>query len=299
MKLTTSFPILAMTTAAALAHLRDVSPVYFFTFGDSYSMTSFDTSGVQPSASNPMGNPTLGQGTTTGGLNWIEYLTTECNKTLVLTYDLAVGGATIDNDIVSNPGYDDDVVYQVGVFDSVYKDSPSDAPWTSSDAVFGFWIGVNDAGNSYWNSDPENITSALANEYESLVEQIYTDGGRKFLFLNVPSIQESPFWESQGTTVVQELANYLTVFNGAIKNMTSNFQQKYSDATVVFYDSFTLMTAILASPTKYGYPNDTAASCYNSDGSTCVWWNSLHPGYKFHQLMAEELAPQISSFGGW
>lgn len=61
-----------------------------------------------------------------------------------MSYNLAVGGATLDNNIVANPGYPYDVVSQVGLFESVYKSKPSYAPWSSSNAVFGSWIGVNE-----------------------------------------------------------------------------------------------------------------------------------------------------------
>jgi hypothetical protein len=75
-------------------------------------------------------------------VNWVGFLAEQYNKTLVLAYDLAVGGATIDNTIVS--GFMYDMVSQINTFNSVYKDSPPSAPWTSSDSVFAFWIGVNE-----------------------------------------------------------------------------------------------------------------------------------------------------------
>jgi hypothetical protein len=85
-----------------------------------------------------------GEGTTTGGLNWIEYLTVIYNKTLVFNYDLAVGGAVIDNNIVANPGYTHDLVSQVAVFGQYYANRPASAPWMAHNSVFGIWIGVNE-----------------------------------------------------------------------------------------------------------------------------------------------------------
>ncbi|PKX95624.1 uncharacterized protein P174DRAFT_404460, partial [Aspergillus novofumigatus IBT 16806] len=49
----------AISTGAATPIRRASDTAYFFTFGDSYSQTGFSTSGEQPSASNPMGNPAL------------------------------------------------------------------------------------------------------------------------------------------------------------------------------------------------------------------------------------------------
>jgi len=84
----------------------------------------------------------LGVGTSAGGINWVGYLTTAENTTLVLSYDLAVGGASIDNKIVQ--AYPNDLVSQIGVFQSVYKDKPASAPWSPQDAVFAVWIGINE-----------------------------------------------------------------------------------------------------------------------------------------------------------
>ncbi|GKZ57263.1 hypothetical protein AnigIFM49718_002573, partial [Aspergillus niger] len=117
------------------------NPTYFFTFGDSYSQTGFSASGTQPSASNPMGNPDLGIGTTTNGPNWIGYLTTTENASLVLSYNLAAGGATIDNALV--PAYPGDLASQFRLFEDVYAAKPASAPWSADDAVFGVWIGIN------------------------------------------------------------------------------------------------------------------------------------------------------------
>ena len=70
------------------------------------------------------------------------YLATVDNTSLVLSYNLAVGGATIDNDII-NAGVED-MTTQVASWQSTYSSKPDIAPWTSDCAVFGFWIGINE-----------------------------------------------------------------------------------------------------------------------------------------------------------
>lgn len=125
-------------------------------------MTSFNVEGTQPSPSDPMGNPALGKltqlllnalahlynfhhtgtGATGGGINWIGYLTTADNASLVLSYNLAIGGATIDNAIL-NSGYPD-MTGQVATFQGNYSSKPASAPWCAADSVFGFWIGINE-----------------------------------------------------------------------------------------------------------------------------------------------------------
>ncbi|KAI9037395.1 uncharacterized protein KD926_000358 [Aspergillus affinis] len=116
-----------------------------FTFGDSYTSTKFDTSGSQPALDNPMGNPDIGQGTTAGGINWAGYLTTVYNDTVVLNYNLAVFGATVDNSILDGEPIDlvDQVSRNFGdhYCSSLLESSPG---WKSDTALFAIWIGINE-----------------------------------------------------------------------------------------------------------------------------------------------------------
>ena len=112
--------------------------------GDSYTSTGFNTSGPQPSLSDPLGNPVLGQGTSTNGLNWVGYTAAVYNTSLLLAYDLAVYGATIDNNIVSAVPHD--LVYQVETdFRERYcKGDENPQEWNSEDTLFAIWIGINE-----------------------------------------------------------------------------------------------------------------------------------------------------------
>lgn len=84
----------------------------------------------------------LGTGTSSGGINWVGYLTTVFNTSLVLSYNLAVGGATIDNNLVN--AVVTDMATQVAHFQSKYSSRPGIAPWQSNNTIFGLWIGINE-----------------------------------------------------------------------------------------------------------------------------------------------------------
>ncbi|CAL5870081.1 uncharacterized protein PFLUO_LOCUS4315 [Penicillium psychrofluorescens] len=267
---------------------------YFFTFGDSYSQSDFNVTGVQPSPSDPMGNPALGTGTTGAGLNWIEDLVTVDNSSLILGYNLAVGGATIDNHIVNASV--EDMATQVGSFQTYYSNKPASAPWSSNDVVFGFWIGINDVGRAFSSMDASSTVPLLINEYQSLAEEIYADGGRKFLFLNVPPTSRSPYILDQGPDVAEAHAAWLNVFNEGLSSMVNDFGAEHPDALPILYDSWSFMTKILDQPQAYGYPN---ATCINDDGISCVWWNNYHPGQKYHSLQAADMKKYLHPFGAW
>lgn len=181
------------------------------------------------------------------------YLTTAQNASLVLSYNLADAGATIDNSLVSS--YADDLVTQVDLFHSTYGNKTKAAPWTGENAVFGFWIGINEygfflcfsgplwtaswllilvsIGNAYSNTDAEKFTPKLIARYRSLAEKIYRDGGRKFLFLNVPPASRTPQFLEQGDETVESHAKYLSVFNEKLESMVKSFTASHEDVCSV------------------------------------------------------------------
>jgi hypothetical protein len=69
--------------------------------GDSYTETGFLINNTAPAPGNPLGNPAYPGKTATGGPNWIDAATVTYNHSLVLTYNFAYSGATI-NGISSN-----------------------------------------------------------------------------------------------------------------------------------------------------------------------------------------------------
>ncbi|KAL1967666.1 hypothetical protein VTN77DRAFT_2923 [Rasamsonia byssochlamydoides] len=265
--------LLALGATTAVAGRQAAKPTYFFVFGDSYSTTTFNVNSTQPSPSNPMGNPArVGQGTTGGGVNWVGFLTTTYNSSLLLTYDLAVAGATINNSVATF-GYLD-MVSQVKTFQSTYSAKPASARWSSGRLSVCFLDCVDHAFQTH---DPTSFVPILMDHYATLVEKLYTDGARKFLFIN-------------------KHAAFVADFNNGVRNLTTQVRQNHTDTTVVLYDSWTFMTKVLDNPTAYGYPN---ATCNDSDGTSCVWWNNIHPGTKYHQLQAEDMKSYLSSFGAW
>ncbi|PIG69330.1 cellulose-binding GDSL lipase/acylhydrolase [Aspergillus arachidicola] len=266
----------AISTVAARPWPRaaNTTSTYFFTFGNSYTQTGFSTAGEQPSPSNPMGNPALGTGTTTGGENWVGYLTTAQNASLVLSYNLAVGGASIDNSLVQG-STDVDLASQVDIFDETYSSKPASAPWSAENSVFGFWIGINDIGNAFYNTDADTFTPKLIARLASLVERIYSAGGN--------------------ATVEQHVA-YLAVYNRNLESMVDGFKTNHTDVTVAYYDSWSFMTKVLDDPTDYGFPD---ATCINDDGTSCIWWNDYHPSAKYHQLQAEDMKKVLQPLGAW
>jgi phospholipase/lecithinase/hemolysin len=171
----------------AVSNVSASGTQYFITFGDSYSQTGFDINGTHPSAANPLGNPALPGYTASGGLDWVGFEVTKYNASLLLSYNLAYGGATTDASLVAP--YADTVlsfVDQVGEFSASLAAKPDWAPWTASDTLVGVWMGVNDVGNTFWLSNMTDVLDAVTTRYIEQLQVTYDAGARNFVVLTVP-----------------------------------------------------------------------------------------------------------------
>lgn len=122
-------------------------PNYWFSFGDSYTATSFNANGAIPNDRNPLGNPNFPGTPINPGSNWVGYLTGTYNNTQLFTYNYAVSGAVIDSTLVSSSI--PPVTSQVGTFLNTVGSKPANTPWTSTNALFSIFIGINDIGSTY------------------------------------------------------------------------------------------------------------------------------------------------------
>lgn len=137
--------------------------------------------------SNPLGNPAFPGYTTSGGANWIGLLVSKYNLTTLLSYNFAYGGATTDANLVTP--YEPTVlsfVDQVTEFSQSIASHPASTPWTSANSLFGVWMGVNDVGNTYYQSNFTAITNAIMVVYFQQLQILYNAGARNFVLLNVP-----------------------------------------------------------------------------------------------------------------
>jgi hypothetical protein len=128
------------------------------TSGDSYTQTWFDYKGPLPNDANPIGNPEYPGWTATGGPNWVGFVTTQFNKSLIYTYNYAYGGAVINETLVTP--WQPNLIHltdQVAHFLEIAGTKPEETKWTSKNALFSVYIGINDLGNSWWLSGDRDV----------------------------------------------------------------------------------------------------------------------------------------------
>lgn len=121
----------------------------------------------------PFTDHTLRGWTSCNGPNWVDFLTTEYNRSTVLTYNLADGGATVDGDLIKpwKPEVQSLIDQVRKRYLPNYAKKPAHAPWTASNSLFGFWIGINDVGNTYWDGNSTRVNTAFK-EYAELLDEV-------------------------------------------------------------------------------------------------------------------------------
>ncbi|KAF8829629.1 hypothetical protein HHX47_DHR3000547 [Lentinula edodes] len=261
---------------------------YWFSFGDSYTQTGFVTNDTLPAPRNPLGNPVYPGYTATGGANWLDFDTTTYNNSLVLTYNYAYGGATIDSSLVAP--FEPTVLSvtdQVNQFLDTAASKPAETPWTSENSLFSIWIGINDLGNSYYLSDNRtSFDTTLLNAEFALVQKLVNSPLFR-LKKNVPANVLFSLSNAQAQAMLK--ANILD-FNAQLIEFTDDFKTSNAGVTTFLWDANAAFTTILDDPTAYGFID---AVSYGTD-TGYFWINTLHTTSPANVYWAEGVADVLS-----
>ncbi|KAK6362623.1 hypothetical protein TWF730_000079 [Orbilia blumenaviensis] len=293
-RITTTLSTTTRTSTSSPSSSPTSGLKYWFSFGDSYTATGFSATGNQPSAQNPLGNPTYPGQTTSNGPNWIDVVTVKYNRSLTYTYNFAVSGATIDNALVTSlnvPAMTD----QVNTWMTRYSSKPATAPWQSDNTMFSVFIGINDIGSSYSRSDINTFIDTLLTAKFKLLDKIYTSGGRNFLFHNIPPMERSPLISGQSSWATQEKAVIIT-WNSKLQTYISNFKSSHSGVNIFSVDANAQFTMVLNNPTSYGLSSDTRSTGNNQQ---LFWADVYHPNTVMHDVLGKEVARVVQAGGFW
>ncbi|KAF7333736.1 CBM1 domain-containing protein [Mycena venus] len=279
---------------------------FWFPFGDSYTSTTFNASSVLPNIHNPFGNPPFPGFTGGGGENYVGYDTETFNKSVIFTYNYAFGGATINASLVAP--FEPTVlslIDQVNEFlTGGVAGKPATTPWTSGNALFSVWIGVNDMAGSYFEpGDRGAFADTLLDEYFALMQKLVRDfvsfsntfsscphsstavGARNFLFLNVPRVDLTPLIIQEGASAQALLKSVIADFNTRLASRVASFKASNAGVTTWLWDSNSVFTTILSAPTQFGF-----VDAVSFGGTGDFWGNNFHPSQAAHQIFAQDIA---------
>ncbi|OLN82385.1 Thermolabile hemolysin 2, partial [Colletotrichum chlorophyti] len=284
--------------------------------GDSYSQTGFNTSLEAPNPANPLGNPSYPGWTSSNGPNWVDYLTVKHNASLLYTYNLAYGGATVDAALVKP--YADTVLTLKDQVQTLFKEaygSRASPAWSGADSLFAFWIGVNDIGNSYWNGPEATaaLNAKIVGVYEALVRELYDTGARNFVWLKVPPVDRTPMLLAENADAQKLARDDIADFNGRVGELAATVGAlEGSNAWVV--DANAVFNGVLDNVGAFEATNglkNTTAYCEAYENGTDApdtlvescgvrvneyfWLNSLHPTYPIHDAVAQTVAAALEA----
>ncbi|KAL3422216.1 fungal cellulose binding domain-containing protein [Phlyctema vagabunda] len=259
---------------------------YLMIFGDSYSSDGFWAGSSIPSASQPLGVSLPGT-TTSGGLNWVGVSATQLNSSLTLAFDYAEYGASTDKTLVR--GATHDLVAQVNEFQTYTAHNASDIAWTSANTMAVVWLGINDVGNSFWDgfATPFDL---IMDQYFRQLQYLYDAGIRTFTLFTVPPFEQAPVFIGQPSQSMSYVRSNISTYNEDLVTRLARFKSANSGVTgTVFNTSASFLTA-LSNPTAYGAAD---ATCMNSDGKACLWYDNYHPGQAIQKLVAQNFVAAL------
>ncbi|KAJ7744890.1 hypothetical protein B0H16DRAFT_1663994 [Mycena metata] len=281
---TATTPPATTTTTVSSPPPPSKAVTYWFPFGDSYTTTGF--------VGNPLGNPPFPGFTGGGGENFVGFDTVTFNKSTILTYNYAYGGATINGTLVAP--FEPTVlslIDQVNEFLAGAGKKPATSPWTSANSLFTVWIGINDLGNSFSNSgDRSAFSDLLLTEYFAQVQKLIVAnsavGARNFLFINVPPMERSPLMiAAQNAAGLALLKSVILTYNSKLAAKVASFKANNTGVTTWLWDANTEFNTILNNPTQFGFVD---AVSFGNTGD--FWGNNYHPSSPAHQIFAQQIS---------
>ncbi|GAA5993447.1 hypothetical protein JCM10908_002194 [Rhodotorula pacifica] len=286
-----------------------------FSFGDSYTTIGYDPSqGVN-------NIPDVG-GTSSGGNSWPQFLARADPLVKLKLYDFAVGGAATNNTALYLSGQAatiPDFPQQFDTFKRYFAQpgglaaSSGEVTWQSNRTLFTAFFGINDVGLEVRNQEDQRIElPQIFATWSNMIAQLYSLGARNFLILSIPPTQRTPFISGLPSAVRALYESDLKGFNEALTNFVNTIEPAYAGSKVTFFDTQAVFADILDNYRSYGFKNNsTYCDIYASIKTQpalslpqCgiplaqyVWWNSGHPSWPVHQILASKIAKALLANG--
>ncbi|TKA51458.1 hypothetical protein B0A53_05371 [Rhodotorula sp. CCFEE 5036] len=305
------------SVSAQLPVVPAINALYdtIFSFGDSYTTNGYDPSkGIT-------NIPDVG-GTSSGGSSWPTFLANAAPPVKIELYNFAVGGAATNNTalyLAGQPHTIPDFPQQFDTFKQYFAQpggiatSNGTVTWQSNRTLFTVFFGINDVGLEVRNGEDRRIElPQIFGTWSNIFSQLYTLGARNFLILSIPPTQRTPFISGLPPDVRALYESDLSAQNEALSNFVGTIESAYSGSKVTFFDTQPVFADILDNYQSYGFKdNSTYCDIYASISTQpalflpqCgiplaqyVWWNSGHPSWPVHQILASKIAEALLDDG--
>lgn len=293
-----------------------------FVFGDSTCDTGFNPHGPQPDLENPLGNPAWPGRTSSYGPNFLAYMTATFNQSTIRTYVYAnrLSPFRTHTESLHLPSLHEQVdtkfVSTIGPSSKpTSRSGRGSGSWSRIESLFVLFHGVNEIlFTAKDRGGGKNATTIENNveDYGQAMEKLYEAGGRNFLIVNIPQLEEAPFMETSGViNWIWDLGAEIVQYNGRLAFMAHTFAERHLDTNVFVFNNHNLSINVRREPKRFP---DTAS--YTKLKGFCFpyihdhWWtdtagvfdesckvplnqyfwrDDMHVTEPYHKLMARQI----------
>jgi phospholipase/lecithinase/hemolysin len=166
-------------------------------------------------------------------------------------------------------------------------------------------IGSNDVRDALvMAASGQDPSPTIANALDSLADSIgelYANGAREFLILNVADIGKTPAVRSLGQTAVYFAGLISANYNAGLASAVNGLHNVLPGVDIRILDINETLNEVVANPTAFGFVNATDAcitpnqppfKCAKPD--TYVFWDGIHPTKALHAIVAQRAISLIS-----
>jgi outer membrane lipase/esterase len=284
--------MLSVGLAAASAPASAYSNMYVF--GDSLSDSGnvFAATGGSPSAPYWIGR--FSNGPTYADNLYGMLVFGALTPSLLGGNNFAFGGATAGAGSEIDPG-----VPNLAMQVTSFRNLPGAA---DSNALYVVWAGGNDlraaavaaATAAAGGADAATVQGIVGTYIgtaltgvSSAVSNLYAEGARNFLVMNLPNLGLTP--ESIGAGVSGSATYMSALYNNSFNTVINGLRAGFAGEDIRTLDTFSLLTTVVADPAAFGLNNVSSACMYTPacTPDTFMFWDGIHPTAAGHRLIAD------------
>jgi phospholipase/lecithinase/hemolysin len=185
---------------------------------------------------------------------------------------------------------------QVTIFNSLNHST------ASPNSLYAIWAGSDDISHALTINPLSGVSAGktAANNIEANIQTLAGEGGKYFLWFNLPPLGDTPAARATGplgTFLANEAAS---AFNDQMTDDITSLEHALSGIDIITVDIHAAFEQIEGDPKAYGFNNITdAAQDKTVDPNTYLFWDDLHPTTAGDALIADlaarDAAPLLST----
>jgi phospholipase/lecithinase/hemolysin len=172
---------------------------------------------------------------------------------------------------------------------------PNDVFYYTNSATAGLSVGTYSGGAG--SSVPFSALPAIGvSNIVGTIQTLAADGALNFLVVNSPDLSKAPAYRN--TPEAGQMQAVSLAFNALLQQEMSGLAAANPQLSITTFDTDSLLTAVLANPSAYGFTNVEDA-CF-ANGTVCatpsdyLYWDRLHPTTRGHYLFAQGMARSLA-----